>query len=155
MGTETEHPIVSIVAQLRELVGELNVLYPERRFTLDGHLVGSIGEVLAAERYGLSLLTASHQTHDAQASDGRMVQIKLTQRSSVGLSSCPEHLLVHKLHPDGTHEECYNGPGAPVWAWCASRIQKNGQARISLSRLKQTMETVHDDMRLSDVNASK
>jgi hypothetical protein len=40
-----------------------------------------------------------------------------------------------QLHPDGTHEEIYNGPGKPVWAWCESRIQKNGQTAILSTRL--------------------
>ena len=144
------HPVIDIVAQLRRLVTELSDLYPGRRFTLDGHLVGSIGEVLAAERYGLELLTASHKTHDAVAADGRMVQIKLTQRSSVGLSSCPEYLLVHKLHPDGRHEEVYNGPGEPVWAWCGPRMQKNGQGQVSLSRLRGMMAGVGYGERLGE-----
>jgi len=78
-----------------------------------------------------------------------MVQIKLTQRSSVGLSSCPDYLLVHKLHPDGRHEEIYNGPGDPVWDWCASRVQKNGQARVSLTRLRAMMESVDEKQRVS------
>jgi hypothetical protein len=78
------------------------------------------------------------------------VQIKLTQRSSVALSSCPEHLLVHKLHPDGTHEEIYNGPGGHVWAWRESHIQKNGQASISLSRLRGLMEQMDLELRLPE-----
>ena len=147
MSEHSKHAVLELVAELRQTVEKLGQLYPDRRFTLDGHLVGSIGEVLAAERYGLTLHPASHKTHDAVASDGREVQIKLTQRSSIGLSSCPEHLLVHKLHPDGTHEEIYNGPGEPVWAWCESRIQKNGQAAISLSRLRGLMEQM--DLTLS------
>lgn len=44
------------VNQLLGIVRELELLYPDRKFTLDGHLVGSIGEVLAAEKYSLSLL---------------------------------------------------------------------------------------------------
>lgn len=151
MAPKTHHPVIQIVAQLRELVGQLGELYPGRRFTLDGHLVGSIGEVLAAEQYGLVLLPASHKTHDAEAPDGRMVQIKLTQRSGVGLSSCPEHLLVHKLHSDGRHEEIYNGPGEPVWEWCAPRVQKNGQAMISLTRLRNLMATLPDGVPLRPV----
>lgn len=150
MDKPVDHPVITIVAELRRLVNQLTELYPERRFTLDGHLVGSVGEVLAAERYNLTLLAASHKTHDATALDGRMVQIKLTQRSGVGLSSCPEHLLVHKLHADGRHEEIYNGPGAPVWDWCKTRIQKNGQANVSLSRLRRIMATVEPGKRLSE-----
>ena len=50
-----------------------------RHFTPDGHLVGSIGEVLVASYYGLELLPASSQTHDAKSDSGKMVQIKATQ----------------------------------------------------------------------------
>ena len=139
MSTPPKHPVLDIVLDLRQSVERLTALYPDRRFTLDGHLVGSIGEVLAAEQYGLQLFTASTKTHDALAPDGRQVQIKLTQRAGVGLSSCPEHLLVHKLHNDNSYEEIYNGPGKPVWAWCRDRIQKNGQAIISLGRLRSLM----------------
>ena len=69
----------SIAQKIRELYAittELESLYPGRKFTIDGHLVGSIGEVLVAERYGLTLLSNSTQTHDAEAKDGRLVQIK-------------------------------------------------------------------------------
>ena len=149
-----DHPVLDIVAQLQQLVDQLTQLYPKRRFTLDGHLVGSIGEVLAAERYMLTLLTASHKTHDATAPDGRLVQIKLTQRSGVGLSSCPDHLLVHKLHEDGAHEEFYNGPGEPVWDWCKTRVQKNGQGMVSLARLRRIMTTVEPSQRLSESKTS-
>jgi len=139
VSTTTKHPVLELVLDLRQSVESLSALYPDRRFTLDGHLVGSIGEVLAAEQYSLQLLPASTKTHDALAPDGRQVQIKLTQRNGVGLSSCPEHLLVHKLHDDNSYKEIYNGPGKPVWAWCRNRMQKNGQARISLSRLRSLM----------------
>ena len=47
----------SIAQKIRELYAittELESLYPGRKFTIDGHLVGSIGEVLVAERYGLT-----------------------------------------------------------------------------------------------------
>ena len=59
--------VAAIVGELYELVDRLEHLYPGRRFTLDGHLVGSIGEALAAEMYGLVLLPASAETHDATA----------------------------------------------------------------------------------------
>ena len=139
MTISSDHPVLKLVAELRQNVSQLKERYPDRHFTLDGHLVGSIGEVLAAETYGLELLPASSPTHDALAPDGCAVQIKLTQRTGVGLSSEPDHLLVHKLHDDGRYEEVYNGPGGPVWQWCGPRIQKNGQARISLTRLKALM----------------
>lgn len=132
------------------LVDELERLFPGRHFTLDGHLVGSIGEVLAAERYGLALLAASSETHDARAADGRLVQIKLTQGNSVGLRSKPKHLLVLALDEHGAAHEVYNGPGAQAWAK-AGRKQKNGQCPISVARLRSLMASVPLNARLAAV----
>lgn len=50
-------------------------MYPGRKFTLDGHLVGNIGEVLVSNKYGLTILPNSTETHDAVDSRGRLVQI--------------------------------------------------------------------------------
>lgn len=41
--------IPALISQLFCIVGALNDLYPDRPFTPDGHLVGSIGEVVAAD----------------------------------------------------------------------------------------------------------
>ena len=90
---------------------ELEELFPGRHYTPDGHMIGSIGEALAACCYGLTLFEASAETHDAKASDGRLVQIKATQIDRVALSSEPKWLLVLQIHPDGTFSEVYNGPG--------------------------------------------
>ena len=43
------------VADIYRAVADLEKLYPGRKFTPDGHLVGSIGEVIAAENFGLML----------------------------------------------------------------------------------------------------
>lgn len=136
-----------LVCELYEVVGKLETLFPERRFTLDGHLVGSIGEVLAAYHYQLELFAASTETHDAEAPDGRLVQIKTTQRDSIALRSEPEHLLVLRLLPDGEWEEVYNGPGDLVWPNVGKR-QKNGQRAISCSKLRKLMANVSQAARL-------
>ena len=47
--------IPALVQRLYGLVEELEELFPSRRFTPDGHLVGSIGEVLAAFHYDLKV----------------------------------------------------------------------------------------------------
>lgn len=46
---------------------ELEQLFPGRHYTPDGHMIGSIGEALAASWYGLELFTAGAETHDAKA----------------------------------------------------------------------------------------
>ena len=122
------------IQELYAITKGLEAQFPGRRFTPDGHLVGSIGEVLVAEHYGLQLLTASYETHDAIAPDGRYVQIKATQVNRIAISSEPDYLIVIKLLPDGSFEECYNGTGAVVWN-SAGPMQKNGQRSISLAKL--------------------
>lgn len=57
--------VPELVRDLYKLVHRLEGLFPGRRFTLDGHLVGSLGEVMAAQRYALELLPASAEGHDA------------------------------------------------------------------------------------------
>jgi hypothetical protein len=44
------------VAKIYEAVAELESQYPGRKFTPDGHMVGSIGEVFTAEALGLHTL---------------------------------------------------------------------------------------------------
>ena len=133
--------IASRIRELYAITQELEQLYPGRKFTPDGHLVGSIGEVLVAEHYGLTLLPNSSETHDAVTNDGKLVQIKATQTNKISISSEPEYLIVIKLIPDGSWEEIYNGLGSPVWQ-NAGKMQKNGQRPISLSKLRTLMLTI-------------
>ena len=93
------------IKQLYEISAELERLFPDRHYTPDGHMIGSIGEALAASYYGLELFTASAETHDAKAADGRLVQIKATQIIRIALSSEPQWLLVLRIHRDGTFSE--------------------------------------------------
>ena len=106
----------------------------QRKFTLDGHLVGSIGEVVAAYAFGLKLLRSSSKDHDATSADGSLVQIKLTGGKSIGLYSEPEHLIVLQM-ANMEIRLIYNGPGQTVWNSC-NAIQKNGQRFIGIVKLR-------------------
>ena len=130
------------IKELYKITNELEKEYPGRKFTVDGHLVGSIGEVIVAEHYGLALLPNSTKTHDAVTKDKRNVQIKATQVKSISISSEPDYAIVIKLFPDGSWEEVYNGPGKLVWD-AAGKMQKNGQRPISLNKLKSLMGFVN------------
>ena len=123
------------IKELYRITNELESNYLGRKFTIDGHLVGSIGEVIVAEYYGLTLLPNSTKTHDAVSKDGKYVQIKATQVQSISISSEPDYLIAIKLFSDGSWKEVYNGPGKPAWDK-AGKMQKNGQRPISLSKLK-------------------
>ena len=127
--------IPEIIRQLYSIVSRLELQFPGRKFSLDGHLVGSIGEVIASSIYDIKLLPASTKTHDARDQQGRNVQIKLTQGKSVALRSKPEYLIVLQIDKRGKTQEYYNGNGDLVWRACGKK-QSNGQRSISLSRLK-------------------
>ena len=138
---EIEFP--KLVQELYATVDKLTAMFPKRRFTLDGHLVGSLGEVIAEHYYGVTLYPASTEGHDGHVG-GMEIEIKTTQNAKVSLSSGPKHLLVFKLLPDGAFEEHYNGPGGPVWQQLVNRKPaKRAQHQISLFALKALMAKIH------------
>ena len=139
--------IAEKIREIFKIANELERMYPGRHFTPDGHMVGSIGEVIAAEEYGLELFEASHPVHDARTQDGRLVQIKATQGDRIAISECPEHLIVLKINRDGGFEEVYNGPGDIAWELAGKR-QKTGQCHVSLAKLRAAMEEIPESDRL-------
>ena len=137
------------VQRLYELVAELGTMFPGRPFTPDGHMVGSIGECLVADAYGLELMPPSTAGYDAITPSGTQVEIKATQGKSVGFRSCPTHTIVIKILPDGSFEQKYNGPGDLIWReFDGKPTPKNGQHQISLSRLERLGESVSEDQQL-------
>jgi len=124
-------------------------MFPGRYFTPDGHMVGSIGECLVADAYGLELMIASNKGFDAITSSGKQVEIKATQAKSAAFRSEPEHTIVIKILPDGTFEEAYNGPGSLVWSQFSSKpLPSNGQYQISLNKLKILNQQVSESARV-------
>jgi hypothetical protein len=122
------------VAAIYAAVNELEARYPGRKFTPDGHLVGSIGEVIAAEAFNLTLYPMSHAAHDACDANGP-VQVKMTAGNSVAMYDCCLRLIVLKVVSPKEAEVIYDGPGEPVWM-NAGKVQKNGQRTISVSKLR-------------------
>src|SRR5262245_56365203 len=98
-----------------EGIERLKAAFPNRSFTIDGRLVGDIGEVIAALEYDIVLHEIIQPDHDATTSDGRNVQIKATFKDSLTFRTVPDYYLGFKLHPDGRHEEVYNGPGKVIY----------------------------------------
>jgi hypothetical protein len=147
-------------SKVKRLVGDLFRLTDElqqmtqRRFTPDGHLVGSLGEVFAAAAYNLKLERASTKACDAKTPDGRRVEIKATFGKKVAFrrhdAECaPHHCLVLKLKKDGDFDEIYNGPMQPILNKLSVRnLPSNGQLQISLTQLSALNAAVSDTERL-------
>ncbi len=104
-----------------EAIERLKASFPNRAFTIDGRLVGDVGEVIASLEYDLVLHDVSQPTHDAKSLDGRNVQIKATFKDSLTFKSVPDYYLGFKLYPDGRHEEVFNGPGKLIYERYAKR----------------------------------
>ena len=101
--------VARLLSDLYASSDRLEEIFPGQKFTLDGHLVGSVGEVIAAYMFDLDLTRASSKAHDALTGKGQKVEIKLTQGSSVALRHQPDHLIV--LHrPRGGDQPPLTGP---------------------------------------------
>src|SRR5258708_747234 len=96
-------------------IARLQKAFPNRAFTIDGRLVGDIGEVIAALEYEVVLDDVQQPDHDAKTLDGRRVQIKATFKDSLTFKTRPDYYLGFKLFPDGRHEEIFNGPGRIIF----------------------------------------
>lgn len=142
--------IKALVPQLYALVAQLEDAAPGRRFTPDGHMIGSIGEVLAACQYDLELVTASTEGYDAiHKPSGTKVEIKATQGKLVAMRCQPPHLLVLLIHADGSAETVFNGPGQLAWEKAGKPSARNGQRTISLNKLRKLQGAVPPSEQLS------
>lgn len=70
-------PVIKELVEARDRVKK-HYDYPGVEFTLDGKLVGDIGEVLAAQVFGIALTPGGGAGVDGYTEDGRAVQIKAT-----------------------------------------------------------------------------
>ena len=115
------------LALIFEGINRLREAFPNRAFTIDGRLVGDVGEVIAALEYDLTLDAVSQPDHDECCVDGRRVQVKATFKDSLTFKTCPDYYLGFKLWPDGRHEEVFNGPGRIIHERYAGRKKIGAQ----------------------------
>lgn len=138
------------VQKLIEIVKELENDFPGRHFTLDGHLVGSIGEVMAAYYYGIELYKASVKGYDGDV-DGRRVQIKITQQDNIVIPHEPDYLIVMYLRKDGDIFEVYNGPGKIAWD-TASKKDSHNNKHMLVNKLMELDKSISDDQRIKQIH---
>ncbi len=105
--------VPTAIKQLLGIVKRLQNTYPKKRFTLDGRLVGDLGEILVEGAYVIDLYSDIHKHHDAATPDGKQVQIKATMKNSLTFPAdhIPDYYLGIKINHDGSFDEIFNGPG--------------------------------------------
>lgn len=129
------------VVAIYRAVEQLRSEYPDRSFTPDGHLVGHIGEVIAAKEFKLHLLPNSHPCHDATDALGHFVQIKLTAGKSIAMYADCDRLIVLRITSPEWAEVFYDSDGAPIWQR-AGKLQKNGQRPVRLKAIEDYQMTL-------------
>lgn len=144
------------IAKLLMIVDELRKTYPYKRFTLDGRLVGDLGEVIVKQNYDIELFEKVIAKYDGKDTLGRNVQIKATFHDTLGFpckyEDVPDFYIGIKMFNDGTFEEIYNGPGKNIWELIKDRkTTKNGLHAISVSALKKINKSVNKLDRISRI----
>ncbi len=140
------------IKDLLYIVKNLETTFEGRRFTLDGHLIGSIGEIMAAYYYGIQLYPPSTPVHDGIAPDGKKVQIKITQQNKIAMKEEPDYLIV--LHLNRTNSEiteAYNGPGKKPWE-SAYKNNRNNDRYIPLNKLLHLNTFINPEEQIPPVN---
>ncbi len=139
--------------KLFEIVNDLQKEYPQKKFTLDGRLVGDIGEVIVQDNYDVTLFPDLRAVYDGYDSVNRYVQIKSTFKESLNFpcneNDIPDYFIGIKIHPDGTFEEIYNGNGSDIWNLVKNRKKtKTGSYQISVSALRKINKNVKETDRI-------
>jgi hypothetical protein len=104
--------LLAITKKLKDKYIHLN-----KQFSLDGKLVGDIGEVLVAEKYGIELYPENTAVYDGfEIKTGRKVQIKASFKSysyfPYSANKLPDYFLSVNILENGELEELFNGPGS-------------------------------------------
>ena len=139
------------IKQLLEIVEQLHIAHPKKKFTLDGRLIGDLGETIVEGAYDVEIFEKLEKHHDGETSDGRRVQIKATMKKNLTFpaSHVPDYYLGIKIHRDGTFSEIFNGPGDIAAQAVKGRQQpKTNLHGISITALKKLNELVGEKDRI-------
>lgn len=130
-------------------ISHLKDSFPGREFTIDGRLVGDIGEIIAALVYEIDLDEVSQPAHDGTISGGGRVQIKATFQDALTFKTVSEYYLGIKINRNGSFEEIYNGPGQPIYDHYSHRAGIGEKLlRFPNSQLKALSERIPNNQRV-------
>ena len=117
------------IQQLLDITASLKKQYQGKLdFTLDGRLVGDIGEVLVSAQFDIELYGKNEHIYDGyHRPTGKKVQIKssLAYNFSYPFNIDLEHYIAVQINPDGSLEVLYNGPGYYINQFLKERKRKS------------------------------
>lgn len=123
------------IIKLHEIVDGLNNKLPringKPRFTLDGRLIGDIGEEIASVVYQIVLYEKQVPEHDGETRDGKRIQIKCTFKNHLTFKHTSDYYIGLKLYPNGDFKEVYNGPGIYIYNNYKDRRSNLGEVLLS------------------------
>lgn len=137
MNKEVSEIIRNLLAETKRLQDLFK--HANKKFTLDGRLVGDIGEVLSELKYDIKLYTDLREGYDAETPDGKKVQIKATMQNSLCFpcetSKIPDYYLGIKINPDASITEIFNGKGETIAKGINRKPTSNGLHSININSL--------------------
>lgn len=143
------------IQQLLALTRALKEKYKHhnKSFTLDGKLVGDIGEVLVAEHYGLTLYGDNKVVYDGYVTgnENKKVQIKASFNNyfyfTKDLLNIPKYFIAVKLNEDGSFDEVYNGLGVLIYEKILSHLptERKHNYRLSVIKLQELNNDPEND----------
>ncbi|MUK78955.1 hypothetical protein GNP84_18915 [Aliivibrio fischeri] len=100
----TTEVIESALKDIFSGIESLKKAQPKKEFTIDGRLVGDIGETIVERDYLLSLYDGMAKDYDGETDCGRRVQIKATFKDSLTFKKVSDYYIGIKIFENGTYE---------------------------------------------------
>jgi hypothetical protein len=119
-------------------------------FTIDGKLLGDLGELVACLEFGLTPAPTGTKGIDAHTINRESVEVKSTAGSREvyipGNSAVPDYLVVVSFNPlSGDWSFIYYGTAVPIWPLAKHPVD-SGRA-VTLRTLAEVQATLrHDDV---------
>lgn len=149
------HDLFDAVSRLKKKYGNKH----GKTFTLDGKLVGDIGEVLVAEHYNITLYKDNKHHVDGYVNgdEEKEVQIKASFKNNFYFpknpDNVPPYFIAIKIKKDGSFDEIYNGKSELIYnELIAHRNKKsNGPYKLSANQLKELNDSVKKGDKIKEV----
>ncbi len=146
------------IQQLLDITASLKKQYEGKLdFSLDGRLVGDIGEALVSEKFDIEIYGRNKHNYDGYH---RLTNTKVQIKASMAYNfSYPfnidlEHYIAVHIESDGTLEVLYNGPGKYVNEFLKDKKRKSYRdiwTTITANHLRELDGTLKPSERLQPV----